>query len=180
MTYVSCVQFLLWAEDNIRCCVNTTKTSCRTVSDKMFLLLHFILYFTDLWVSHGYVVPLFWLVERNAYRHEGDYVGVSFIHNHPPPRAPPGICTKSLPLPWGFCIQAFARGGEDLLGQLPRGGLLSINDVCHVWKFFPGNFHYIYNGKNWRLTTLCCSEILYVCILENYSILEVKKLKSFF
>ena len=58
-----------------------------------------------------------------------------------PPRTP-GIYTKHLPPPWGFCIQAFARGGGDLLGQLPRGGHLSINDVCHI-----SNFHY--NGKNW-------------------------------
>ena len=34
-----------------------------------------------------------------------------------------------------------------LLGQLPRGGHLSINDVCHLWIFH-------YNGKNWRLKTL--------------------------
>ena len=29
-----------------------------------------------------------------------------------------------------------------LLGQLPNGGHLSINDVCHLWIFH-------YNGKNW-------------------------------
>ena len=68
----------------------------------------------------------------------------------PPPGAPPGICTKNLSPPWGFCILAFAGGGgggENLLGYLPRGRHLSINNFCHFL-----NFHY--NGKNWRPTTL--------------------------
>ena len=29
-----------------------------------------------------------------------------------------------------------------LLGQLPSGGHLSINDACHLWIFH-------YNGMNW-------------------------------
>ena len=31
---------------------------------------------------------------------------------------------------------------HSLLGQLPRGGHLSIKDVCHIWIFY-------YNGKSW-------------------------------
>ena len=34
-----------------------------------------------------------------------------------------------------------------LLGKLPRGGHLSVNDVSHLWIFH-------YNGRNLRLTTL--------------------------
>ena len=41
-----------------------------------------------------------------------------------------------------FCLRA-----RNFWGQLPRGGHLSVNDVCHFWSFH-------YNGKNWRLTTL--------------------------
>ena len=75
-------------------------------------------------------------------------VSILSITTSPPPTHP-GICTKTSPPSWAFCIQAFAQGGGggDVLGQLPRGGHLSINDVCHFW-----NFHY--NGKNWWLTTL--------------------------
>ena len=85
------------------------------------------------------------------------------------PRAPPEICTKHLPPPWGFCILAFARGGGggDLLGLLLRGGHLSVNDFCYFW-----NFHY--NGKNWRLTTLwgLFVSLKFYVLKENYSILD--------
>ena len=47
----------------------------------------------------------------------------------------------------GLWHPSFCPVGGHLLGQLPRGGHLSINDFCHFW-----NFHY--NGKNWRLTGL--------------------------
>ena len=47
----------------------------------------------------------------------------------------------------GLLHPSFCPGAGDLLGSLPRGGHLSINDFCHFW-----NFHYY--GKNWRLTTL--------------------------
>ena len=91
---------------------------------------------------------------------------INFCHKHPPahPREfAPKICCHPAAFASSFC-----SGGGDLLGQLPRGGHLSINDVCHIW-----NFHY--NGKNWRPTTLggftCCSEIFYM-FKENYSILD--------
>ena len=64
-----------------------------------------------------------------------------------PPCASPGICTENLPPLWGFCILIFVLGAGILLGYVPRGGHLSINDFCHFW-----NFHY--NRKNWRQTTL--------------------------
>ena len=49
-----------------------------------------------------------------------------------PPRAPPGICTKNSPSPWGFCIQAFARGGGGgFVGEAPEGQAFVLTDVCH-------------------------------------------------
>ena len=65
---------------------------------------------------------------RAALRQLCSYAGINFIHNHPPLRIP-RIFTKTLPSAWGFASKVLPGGG--LLGQLPRGGLLSINDVCH-------------------------------------------------
>ena len=65
-----------------------------------------------------------------------------------PPLTPRDLHQKFAPT-LGLLHQCFCvgGGGGDLLGQLLRGGHLSINNVCHFW-----NFHY--NGKTWRLTTL--------------------------
>ena len=53
--------------------------------------------------------------------------GINFIHSHPP-RIPGNLHQKFDPT---FLHPSFCLGGGDLLGQLPRGGHLSINDVCH-------------------------------------------------
>ena len=71
--------------------------------------------------------------------------GINFIHNHPPAH-PLGFAPKICPYP-GLLHPSFYPGSGDLLGQLPRGGHLSINDVCHFLNIR-------YNVKNWRLTTL--------------------------
>ena len=92
-------------------------------------------------------------------------LAISFINNHPP-RAHSGICTKNLPPPWGFCIQAFAWGGGGFVGEAPEGWAFVWNDVCHFW-----NFHY--NGKNWRLTQHFGVYLLlwnFICSSKNYSI----------
>ena len=63
-----------------------------------------------------------------------------------PPRTLLGFAPKFTPT-LGFWHPSFCLGGRDLLGQLPIGRHLSINNVFHF-----GNFHY--DGKNWQLTTL--------------------------
>ena len=73
------------------------------------------------------------------------YAAISFCHNHPPAH-PRDLHQKFAPT-LGLLHPSFCLGGGDLLGQLPRGGHLSINDVCHFWSFQ-------YNGYNFRLTTL--------------------------
>ena len=75
-----------------------------------------------------------------------NYAGINFIHNHHPPRTP-GDLHQTFSPTLGILHPSFCPGGGDLLGQLPRGGHLSINDVCHFWNFR-------YNGRNWRLTIL--------------------------
>ena len=47
----------------------------------------------------------------------------------------------------GLLHPSFCPEGRGLLEQLPRGGHLSINSVCHFWNFR-------YYGRNWQLTTL--------------------------
>ena len=66
----------------------------------------------------------------------------------------------------GLLHPSFCRGGGNLLGQLPRGGHLSINDVCHFW-----NLQWQELATDNTLGFACCSEILYV-FKENYSILD--------
>ena len=82
------------------------------------------------------------------------------------PRAPPGICSKNLSLPWGFCILAFARGGWGFVGVAPEGR-------AFVYKqFLP----FLEIPLQWQelatdnpLVFICCFEILYV-LKENYSL----------
>ena len=82
-----------------------------------------------------------------------------------PPRTSRDLHQKFAPT-LGLLHPSFCLGGRDLLGQLPSGGHLSVNDVCHFW-----NFHY--NGKNWRLTTLWALFVAlkFYVLKENYSVL---------
>ena len=57
-------------------------------------------------------LPISKVVDKNNEKAAASNAGINFIHKHL------------------------------LLGQLPRGGHLCINDVCHLWIFH-------YNGKNW-------------------------------
>ena len=64
-----------------------------------------------------------------GYKNIKHYAGINFIHNHPPEN-PRGFAPKMCPHPGAFASKLLPGGG-DLLGQFPRGGHLSINDVCH-------------------------------------------------
>ena len=55
--------------------------------------------------------------------------GINFIHNHPPAH-PRGFAPKISPT-LGLLCPRFCPGGGHLLGQIPRGGHLSMSDVCH-------------------------------------------------
>ena len=58
------------------------------------------------------------------------YAGINFMHNHPPEH-PEDLHQKFAPT-LGLLHPSFCPGeGGDLSGQLPMGGHLSINDVCH-------------------------------------------------
>ena len=94
------------------------------------------------------------------------------------PRAPPGICNKNLPPPWGFCILAFARGWR-FDGVGPKGR-------AFVYKrFLPFLEFFIVMARigDWQhFGFIYCSEILYV-FKENYSNLywtKAKKWRLFF
>ena len=84
-----------------------------------------------------------------------------------PPRTPGDLHQKFAPT-LGLLHPSFCLGAWILLGLLPRGGHLSINDFCDFW-----NFHY--NGKNWRLTTLwgLFVALKFYVLKENYSILRL-------
>ena len=81
------------------------------------------------------------------------------------PRVPPGIYPKNLPLPWGFCILAFARGWG-FVGVAPEG-----------WAFVYKQFlPFLEIPLEWQelatdntLGFICCFEISYV-LKENYSL----------
>ena len=73
------------------------------------------------------------------------------FHPKPPPPPPPlghrpGIGTKNLPPPWGFCIIAFARE-RGFVGAAPEGRAFLYKRCLPFW-----NFHY--DARNWRLITL--------------------------
>ena len=61
-----------------------------------------------------------------------------------------------------------------LLGQLPRGGHLSIKDVCHLWIFHE-KWQELVTEKTSGFT--CCSEVLYV-FKENHYISDSTKAKK--
>ena len=80
------------------------------------------------------------------------------------PRAPPGICTKNLLPPYGFCILAFARGGgRAYVGVAPEG-----QAFVHT-RFLPF-LEFSELATDSTLGFICCSEILYVLkqIIQPY------------
>ena len=85
-----------------------------------------------------------------------------------PPRTP-GICTKNLPPPWGFCILAFAPGGGGNCWDSSRGAGICLLTISAIFWIFH------YNGKNWRLTTLwgLFVALKFYVLKENYSVLRL-------
>ena len=90
--------------------------------------------------------------------------GINFIHNHPP-RAPPAICTKNLPPPWGFCILAFARRAGICWGSSRGAG------ICQKTIFAIFGIFIVMARIDSTLGFICCSESLYV-FKTNYSNLD--------
>ena len=93
--------------------------------------------------------------------------GINFIHNHP--RAPPGICSKNLPLPWAFASWLL-QGGWGLVGVAPEGWEF----VCK--PFFP----FLEIPLQWQElatdNTLGFVALKFYVLKENYSL----KLKNHF
>ena len=92
-------------------------------------------------------------------------VSVSSITTSPP-RVPAKICTKNFPPPWGFCIQAFARGTR-ICCAAPEWRAF-VYKRCLPFLKFASQWQELETPNT--LGFICCSEILYV-FKENYSIL---------
>ena len=139
------------------------------VVNKTYMFLSF-LSFLDFELVCYEAVPLYLLVPTTHF-----VLQVSISSITIPPLTPGDFHHKFAPT-LGFLHPSFCPGGGDLLGQLPRGGHLSIKDFCHFWNFHD-------NGKNWRLATdntlafICCSEIL--CLRRKLLNLKIEpKLKN--